>query len=62
MKTPRHKIQINYKSGQSMTVTVEEFAVSRNSVNGELKVTWKSMQPATLMLGVDDIESVWQLS
>jgi len=54
---PVYKIKINYKSGQSHTFWATEF----NSSGG--KYTWNTIDPHNdvLLLGVDDIESIFQV-
>jgi len=54
-----YTIQINYKSGISMTAEFTKFSVK----NGTWE--WEVYSPSTsnpVLLGVDNIESVWQLS
>jgi hypothetical protein len=55
------RVQINYKSGLSMVVEVQEFTVLRNKLNGQKSYEWVDMSPDPLLLGVDDIESIWEL-
>jgi hypothetical protein len=54
------RVQINYKSGLSMVVEVDEFEITRRAI-GDLSVSWVAAQPRPLLLGIDDIESVWEL-
>jgi hypothetical protein len=55
------KVQINYKSGQSIIVKVEKLEVSRRG--GTLdSIKWDGIAPEPLFMGIDDIESIWQLS
>lgn len=62
MIAPRHKVIIRYKSGQEQTVRTDEFKVERNTFSGALSVTWgPTTQPAPMYMGVDDIESIWQV-
>jgi hypothetical protein len=44
-----------------MIVKCDSFTVARQQRDGGLTVEWDSVQPRPLHLGVDDIESVWQL-
>lgn len=60
---PRHKIIIRYKSGQEQIVRTDDFKVERNTFNGALSITWgATTQPVPMFMGVDDIESIWQVS
>ena len=54
-------IQIIYRSGSSVTLTCDRFAVTRTGTNGQLKVEYTNPRPRPLLIGVDDIESVWEL-
>ena len=51
-------LQINYKSGQSIKVTVDHFAICGTGRRFE----WENMKPKPLLLGAGDIESVWEMS
>lgn len=56
------KIQINYVSGQSVVMEVEDFSVKKNNLGTE--VTWKLNDESTmrpLLINVDAIESVWEV-
>lgn len=56
----KSKVQINYKSGTSMVVECEDFGLKR--IGGDLtSVNWDSCKPNPMFIGVDDIESVWEL-
>lgn len=57
LPVPRYLLRINYKSGISEEFWVTEFAIS----NGNW--TWKSMSGVhhPILMGVDAVESVWQL-
>jgi len=57
----KHVARIVYKSGHEVFVRCEEFSVKRNGFNGALEVSWKNAKPEPLMIGVDDIESVWKI-
>lgn len=50
-------IKVNYKSGISHTFDVTEFSIEGNSL------TWVSVdkQNKPVLLGVENIESVWQV-
>lgn len=52
-------VQINYKSGQSVTLKCKTFAVTKSS-NG-LSVEWENPDPHPLLIGVSEIESIWEL-
>lgn len=60
MKRPV-KIQINYKSGQSVAFRCKSFKVSFNPFGEIAKVTWDDAMPRPMSVGVDHIESVWEL-
>lgn len=56
-------VQINYKSGQSVTMTADEFSVTKDST-GAAHIEWKlgdkpTMRPLFMNLG--EIESVWEV-
>lgn len=51
------KVQINYKSGQSVVVKCKQFTVRGHGTTFE----WEDMEPRPLLLGANDIESVWEL-
>ncbi|MGA9489146.1 MAG: hypothetical protein WBV80_02695 [Mycobacterium sp.] len=53
------RIQINYKSGQSVEIECEAFSISR--IEADLNLAWKGVHPRPLLLGVEHIESVWAL-
>jgi hypothetical protein len=56
----RTRVQINYKSGQSIVVKCKEFSCKyRGSTLVELK--WEGINSNPLYIGIDDIESVWEL-
>ena len=52
-----HTIQINYKSGISMQAEFKSFSVKNGNYS------WESYgDKGSIILGVDDIESVWKIS
>ncbi|MBB3752694.1 hypothetical protein FHT44_005206 [Mycolicibacterium sp. BK634] len=54
------KVQINYKSGRSIVIKCEDFKATR--VGSDLrKVEWRAAVPDPLFIGLDDIESIWEL-
>lgn len=55
-----HKIQINYKSGISMVVKCSEWTV-RSGMDGLLYVSIENPEPHGVHLGMDHIESIWEL-
>lgn len=62
MSAKRVKVQITYKTGHVQTVTCEYMNVSRNTMTGDItKVEWKDMEPKPLFLGMENIESIWQV-
>ena len=54
---PMFKIKVNYKSGTSHIIWASEFSVSGGTYS------WKCIDPHNdiLLLGVDDIESIYQV-
>ena len=52
-----HTIQINYKSGISMQAEFKRFSVENGAY---LRETYGEKGP--VILGVDNIESIWQIS
>lgn len=54
---PKYKMIIRYKSGQEQVVWCDEFEITKSA--GGVKASWENMKPRPLVLGVDDIESVW---
>lgn len=55
------KIQINYKSGTTMTVRADKFTVSKNAFGNIVKITWENMKPDPLALEIENVESIWVL-
>lgn len=54
------KVQINYKSGKTVIVNAKKFkAITTN--NALTGTEWTDMIPKTLFMGVDDIESIYQI-
>lgn len=53
-------VQINYKSGHSVTMECDSFSVKTNGL-GNRTFEWDNAKPRPLMLGADDVESVWEL-
>ena len=52
-----HTVQINYKSGISMQAEFKSFSVKNGTYS------WESCgYNGPLILGVDNIESIWQIS
>lgn len=58
--TGRARVRINYKSGISMEIECDNFGVKRLS-GRDLSITWENAVPRPLLIGVDDIESVWEV-
>lgn len=52
-----HTVQINYKSGISMQAEFKSFSVKKDTYSWE---AYGAKGP--LILGVDNIESIWQIS
>ena len=52
-----YTVQINYKSGISMQAEFKSFSVKKDTYSGE---TYGDKGP--LLLGVDNIESIWRIS
>ena len=52
-----HTVQINYKSGISMQAEFKSFSVKRDTYS------WENYgDKGPLILGADNIESIWQIS
>jgi hypothetical protein len=58
----KSRVQINYRSGISMVVECDEFTISRSKFNNAKSIEWAGAEPDPMWLGIEDIESVWQLS
>lgn len=60
----KHKIQINFKSGHSMTVKVSDFIVGKNTETAKLtEIRCEGMElPNFLFVDLEEIESIWKLS
>jgi hypothetical protein len=58
-KSGKPKVQINYKSGLSMIMECDNFKISR--VSSGISFEWENGIPNPMLIGVDDIESVWEL-
>ena len=53
-----YTVQINYKSGSSMQAEFKSFTVNRGDT-----YSWETYgEKGPIILGVDNIESVWQIS
>ena len=52
-----HTIQINYKSGISMQAEFKSFSLEKGTCSWEI---YGDKGP--LLLGIDNIESIWQIS
>jgi hypothetical protein len=57
----RSKVQINYKSGQSVVVTCTQFKVKWDGVGGIHRVEWADVKPNPLHIGINEIESIWEI-
>lgn len=57
--TERHRVQINYRSGQSMVIECDSFSATKKG--GIATFEWVAAVPTPLYMGADYIESVWQL-
>jgi hypothetical protein len=56
----RSRIIIRYKSGAEISATVESLTVE--IWEGKItKIDWNNMKPNPLHIGIDDIESVWEV-
>lgn len=53
------KVQINYKSGISMVVRCDELTIERGALGKTFE--WNNMSPRPLLMGIEDVESVWEL-
>lgn len=52
-----YNIQINYKSGITVYTWTDKFEMERTHIGRT--VEWGNMTPRPMLIGVDDIESVW---
>lgn len=61
MAKKKHKVQINYKSGNSMVLVCRDFHVSIK--NGAKNFTWTPVNSnkTVMWMNLDEVESVWQL-
>lgn len=59
-KNDKSRVQINYKSGLSMVIECDEFKITRSG-SGPKSYAWADANPRPMLLGADDIESVWEL-
>lgn len=56
------EFKIVYKSGYVQKVTADSMTVTRDTMSGDItKVEWTNMEPHSMYLGVNNIESVWEL-
>jgi hypothetical protein len=57
-----YKIQINYKTGISMTAWYKSFTIVRDG-RGGVDYSWEQLDQAVgpILIGSSDIESIWQL-
>lgn len=56
-------IRVNYKSGISMEFEVVSFSIKRDP-RGAVSYNWEvydETKPHPVLLGADDVESVWQI-
>lgn len=52
-------VTILYKSGNKVHVKVDSLSIKR-FMNGSKEVSWEKMRPNPLLIGVDDIEAVFE--
>jgi hypothetical protein len=58
-KMTKYKLRILYKSGNSQEIECTDFTIKGPSNARE--ITWENAEPRPLLLGVDDVEAVYQL-
>lgn len=56
-KPKKPRVQINYKSGTSLVFECDSFRIKGTGRSFE----WENAVPRPLLLGADEIESVWEL-
>lgn len=57
----KSKVRINYKNGRSITIKCDTFKVERVPLTGAVSVSWTGAKPTPLLIGIDEIESIWEL-
>ena len=58
----RKKIQILFKSGNSITLTVDLFSVEKSTIdNTIIKLSWENMDPRLMYICLDNIEAILEL-
>ena len=62
MADDRSRVQVNYKSGHSMIIECDDFTIKVNRIDGRKSIEWDNAQPRPMLLGVEYIESVWELT
>lgn len=54
------QITIIYKSGKQITVETEGFTTTRNAQAELTGLSWTSINPLPLFVGLNEIESIWE--
>ncbi len=58
----KYKIQITYKSGKVQIVKCDKMIATRNNAGELSSLEFDNLSPKTLYLGINNIESIFQLS
>jgi hypothetical protein len=57
-----NRVQIFYKSGNSIVITAEKFKTTRSPHTGELTgIEWGGVTPNILFPGINEIEAIFDL-
>jgi len=60
--TYRKKIKILFKSGNSITVTVDELTVVKSTIDNRIsELRWENMDPRLMYICLDNIEAILEL-
>lgn len=59
-KSEKSRVQINYKSGLSVVFECDKFAIK--GAAGSRSMEWEAAVPRPMLLGINEIESVWELN
>jgi hypothetical protein len=60
MTSRPYKVLVVYKSGAQVKFKCSEFTIDIKA--GTRSVTWKDAKPNPLMIGVDEIAAVWDIT
>jgi len=61
-KSNRKKIRILFKSGNSITLTVDSLSVKKSNIDNRIiELSWENMDPGLMYICLDSIEAILEL-